>query len=131
MRHLSLVASVRDHDWKPTAEHDVTEFSDRLISSVDMDLEERFVNAILGRLYFADLPDRYDSIPQAHKDTFQWVFGNKSQRHRPTDWDSFTDWLSNTGERNVYWATGKPGSGKSTLMKFMFNDSRTWKSLNA
>jgi hypothetical protein len=30
---------------------------------------------------------------------------------------------------NLFWATGKPGSGKSTLMKFLFNDNRTWKNL--
>lgn len=127
-RRLELLATVRDRDWKPTAQHDLTEFSDRLISSVDMDLEERFCNAILGRLYFADMSDRYESIPKAHQDTFQWVFNGKSQQQRPGDWDSFADWLSGT-DNNIYWATGKPGSGKSTLMKFMFNDSRTRESL--
>ncbi|KAI1022170.1 hypothetical protein LB504_007299 [Fusarium proliferatum] len=39
------------------------------------------------------------------------------------DWDSFVDWLKS--DLPVYWITGKPGSGKSTLMKFIISDSRT------
>jgi hypothetical protein len=38
-------------------------------------------------------------------------------------WDSFTEWLQ--GEQSLYWITGKPGSGKSTLMKYLYNDPRT------
>lgn len=38
-------------------------------------------------------------------------------------WDSFVDWLKS--DLPVYWITGKPGSGKSTLMKFLISDSRT------
>jgi len=101
------------------------------MSSIAMDLEERFVNTILGRLYFADLPDRYESIPKAHQDTFQWVFKSGSQQHELNEQDSFVDWLSATNTKNIFWVTGKPGSGKSTLMKFMFNDDRTWDSLRA
>jgi hypothetical protein len=38
-------------------------------------------------------------------------------------WGSFVKWL--TGEHSMYWITGKPGSGKSTLMKYLYNDPRT------
>ncbi|KAI3559556.1 hypothetical protein CABS02_00531 [Colletotrichum abscissum] len=45
---------------------------------------------------------------------------------RPTEpppWDSFIDWLKDD-TRKVYWISGKPGSGKSTLMKYIeSNDS--------
>ncbi|CZR63571.1 uncharacterized protein PAC_13468 [Phialocephala subalpina] len=38
-------------------------------------------------------------------------------------WSSFPLWLlSNEG---IYWITGKPGSGKSTLMKYLYNEHRT------
>ncbi|KAF3808330.1 hypothetical protein GCG54_00006952 [Colletotrichum gloeosporioides] len=33
-------------------------------------------------------------------------------------WDNFVEWLRGT-DRNLYWVSGKPGSGKSTLMKFI------------
>ncbi|KAF5676656.1 hypothetical protein FCIRC_6951 [Fusarium circinatum] len=39
------------------------------------------------------------------------------------EWDSFIDWLKS--DQPVYWISGKPGSGKSTLMKFLISDSRT------
>jgi hypothetical protein len=41
------------------------------------------------------------------------------------DWDSFTEWLSATDGDDVFWISGKPGSRKSTLMKYLFNDKRT------
>ncbi len=40
-------------------------------------------------------------------------------------WSSFINWL--TGGEGVYWITGKPGSGKSTLMKYLYNEPRTLK----
>ncbi|EQB54951.1 hypothetical protein CGLO_05165 [Colletotrichum gloeosporioides Cg-14] len=33
-------------------------------------------------------------------------------------WDNFVEWLRGN-DRNLYWVSGKPGSGKSTLMKFI------------
>ncbi|KAI6366843.1 hypothetical protein MCOR25_005059 [Pyricularia grisea] len=39
------------------------------------------------------------------------------------EWDSFSDWLRSN--EKVYWISGKPGSGKSTLMKYILRDTRT------
>lgn len=44
-----------------------------------------------------------------------WVYQEKST--------SFEQWLQ-TGN-GIYWIRGKPGSGKSTLMKYIYNDQRT------
>ncbi|TPX17911.1 uncharacterized protein E0L32_003012 [Thyridium curvatum] len=38
-------------------------------------------------------------------------------------WDEFSKWLCS--EDRLYWISGKPGSGKSTLMKFLAQDDRT------
>ncbi|KAJ1323077.1 ankyrin repeat domain-containing protein 50 [Microdochium nivale] len=43
-------------------------------------------------------------------------------------WDSFTDWLRST--EPVYWICGKPGSGKSTLMRYLVGEARTRRYLN-
>lgn len=32
---------------------------------------------------------------------------------------------------DLYWITGKPGSGKSTLMKFLYENPRTWQCLRS
>jgi hypothetical protein len=99
-----------------------------LSSVVDRDVENRFFNLIIASLYFSDLPERYEFIPKAHQDTFHWLFANDAQQQQQMDtddWDSFTEWLSATDGKNVFWISGKPGSGKSTLMKYLFNDKRT------
>ncbi|QGI92139.1 hypothetical protein CEK26_005208 [Fusarium fujikuroi] len=38
-------------------------------------------------------------------------------------WDSFTDWL--LSGTPIYWISGNPGSGKSTLMKYLSEHTRT------
>jgi hypothetical protein len=38
-------------------------------------------------------------------------------------WDSFSDWLQN--DSPIYWISGKPGSGKSTLMRFLIHSPWT------
>ena len=38
---------------------------------------------------------------------------------RRRTWDSFEAWLENDGDK-PYWLSGKPGSGKSTLMKYVY-----------
>lgn len=38
-------------------------------------------------------------------------------------WSSFTDWLQS--DLSMYWIMGKPGSGKSTLTKFILSERRT------
>lgn len=38
-------------------------------------------------------------------------------------WDSFIDWLKSGS--SIFWCSGKPGSGKSTLMRYIISDPRT------
>lgn len=38
-------------------------------------------------------------------------------------WDSFSNWLSSTDA--IYWISGKPGSGKTTLVKYIVGHQRT------
>lgn len=47
---------------------------------------------------------------------------------RETKWNSFSNWLSSTDV--LYWISGKPGSGKTTVMKYILNDERTKKYLD-
>ncbi|RMJ05304.1 hypothetical protein CDV36_014041, partial [Fusarium kuroshium] len=41
----------------------------------------------------------------------------------PPTWDSLAEWLQSS--QPVYWISGKPASGKSTLMKFILGHNRT------
>ncbi|RYP51293.1 hypothetical protein DL769_010831 [Monosporascus sp. CRB-8-3] len=40
-----------------------------------------------------------------------------------TSWDSFIEWLKS--DNDIYWISGKAGSGKSTLTRFILSDPRT------
>lgn len=59
-----------------------------------------------------------DPVRHHNQTTFEWLF---------TDQVPFSRWLrDDRGEFDtIFWVTGKPGSGKSTLMRFALEDSRT------
>ena len=64
--------------------------------------------------------DRESRIATAHESTFQWVLqDHQSQDHRSPmiRWLSVREWLESDDQ--LYWITGKAGSGKSTLMKYL------------
>lgn len=67
---------------------------------------------IVSSLNYDSRPVRHDSVPQAHKDTFQWAFDSR-----------LSDWFSSGN--GTFWVSGKPGSGKSTFMKFIAKHHRT------
>ena len=82
---------------------------------------------LLHRLQYTDMTDRHNRIARAHAETFQWIFDDVAEDIRP--WDSFSEWLR-TGQ-GLYWITGKAGSGKSTLMKYLYHHPKTPKLLQA
>src|SRR5690348_6917526 len=72
---------------------------------------------ILDSLYFSEMDDRRNQIKQAHEKTFEWIL-----RHHETEdpaWDDFVKWLESDGGHPIYWIRGKPGSGKSTLVRHL------------
>lgn len=56
---------------------------------------------------------RFDTVDRAHKNTFNWLYENSS--------NGFVKWLSATDSPGIFWVRGKPGAGKSTLMKYAYN----------
>jgi len=66
-----------------------------------------------SEIYSAELDFRVKSIDDPFEDTFNWVF----------DLPIFSEWLEEgTG---LFWIHGKPASGKSTLMKLIFQSPST------
>ncbi|KAL4880127.1 hypothetical protein BJY04DRAFT_219410 [Aspergillus karnatakaensis] len=87
-----------------------------------------FRNMILQSLNYEDIDSRMTSIKTAFPDTFQWIFND--ERH------GFRSWLTSPVD-TIYWITGVPASGKSTLMKFITGNEaldgllRSWASLSS
>ena len=86
-----------------------------------MSATKEYYKRILESLYFPDIHARQEGINEAHKQTFEWIFDKPGNEVRP--WDHFIDWLEEGC--GTYWISGKAGSGKSTLMNFICQDSRT------
>ncbi|KAM7183377.1 vegetative incompatibility protein HET-E-1 [Naviculisporaceae sp. PSN 640] len=77
--------------------------------------------AILNSLKYPVMLDREEDISTAERKTFDWIFENPKPDDLP--WSNFRAWLRE--DDPLYWITGKAGSGKSTLMKYIFCHPRT------
>ncbi|KAI6760496.1 hypothetical protein HG530_009356 [Fusarium avenaceum] len=74
---------------------------------------------ILQRLWFRHHEDRRFNIKEAHYKTLRWALDPPNGYMK---WDDLSNWLQDT--RSIYWISGKAGSGKSTLMKYLLSQSR-------
>ncbi|KAK1757189.1 hypothetical protein QBC47DRAFT_412508 [Echria macrotheca] len=85
---------------------------------------------IMRRLSWEGMDDGKHHIQDAHEDTFNWVFGTYNSLAPYNDEaSSLREWLkSGTG---IYWVSGTPGSGKSTLMKYVRQHPTTIELLSA
>ena len=80
---------------------------------------------ILASLNYDQRPARLEAIPEAHLQTFSWILSEPS-----LDGDGSSEllkWLKSGS--GVFWVTGKPGSGKSTLMKYITEHAQTTEAL--
>ena len=104
-------------------------FSERALSAAELTKarEESLQNKFLRSLYFPEIRERHDRISEAHEKTFRWIYGEPHPGDR--SWTHFIRWLESND--SLYWITGKAGSGKSTLMKYIVNEARTVEHLQA
>jgi hypothetical protein len=84
------------------------------------DIRIKVQRTLLDLLRFSVLTNRLESIVETHSNTFEWVFDKD-----PSDkkWSSFPHWLAQGS--GIYWVNGKEASGKSTLMKHIYNSPKT------
>lgn len=79
---------------------------------------------------FDRMNERRNQLRESFPKTFDWVLrdddevsgsqtqiGSDTKKAKEPPWDSFSNWLKLT--EPSYWISGKPGSGKSTLMRYL------------
>lgn len=98
----------------------------KLSAKID-ELEATKRNKVLLGLRYRYMSDREDEVTNAYRQTFEWMFSTE----QTDSWDAFPEFLSDKQTKRPYWISGKAGSGKSTLMKFLARDKRTSSCLKA
>ncbi|OBT57523.1 hypothetical protein VE04_02112 [Pseudogymnoascus sp. 24MN13] len=122
-----LLDEISKNNWHAENPKDMSTFSAHLNRSVKLESEAQFCRKAIAFLGFPSMSDRQERICKNHRATFDWIFKDPSIIDKP--WDDFVKWLSSDNSDAIYWITGKAGSGKSTLMRFISEDQRTMKHL--
>jgi hypothetical protein len=80
---------------------------------------------LLAILRFPDMHGRFDQVLGAHEGTFRWILEQEPSVSSTDGLSklSLVDWLA-SNDPEIFHIAGKLGSGKSTLMKFLFGSDR-------
>ncbi|KAL6823208.1 hypothetical protein V8C40DRAFT_275326 [Trichoderma camerunense] len=109
-------------DWKPA-----NSMTDDSLAKIDTIM---VAHAIATDIQFNDIKSREEAIPKSFETTYSWIFQNEPpMKNGMPLWDSFPKWFEGDSNK-VYWITGKPGSGKSTMMKLILKNKTLWNDLS-
>lgn len=117
-------------NWLSTHTSISSLFRSRSDEILDTERTEACRNRILTSLHFSEMYHRYSNVKQAHTTTFEWLFDPQTypnHMHVGSEMSSFARWLiaDEKEDNGLFWVRGKPGSGKSTLMRTLTDDPRT------
>ena len=111
--------------WQTENRDVVLGVSEALSNIALQDGKTRLFEFMLNSLFFPQLPERHARIAEAHAATFEWIL-NENESCQSAAYSNYVQWLLDASSSNgLYWITGKPGSGKSTLMRYLYDDQRT------
>ncbi|KAL1640455.1 hypothetical protein SLS58_006953 [Diplodia intermedia] len=100
---------------KQDGDHDPFMTALRMARFGDAGIRAPKEQAIIRSLHFTTIKVRFEEIKPAHASTFEWAFNDEKLHLR--------HWLE--AEAGIFWVSGKAGSGKSTLMKFLCRQHET------
>ena len=155
---MSLLISQKAVELKShvTNQHEETRMA--IAGRNEVEDKSKIYDQLMASLRYPEMNSRKNQVIDNFPKTFQWIFSNKaskdgalsssesynseddSDQEDPRDPTTSTpgvtekptvlnSWLSSNS--NMFWISGKPGSGKSTLMKFIATSSRTKEHLDA
>ncbi|KAF2453284.1 hypothetical protein BDY21DRAFT_382186 [Lineolata rhizophorae] len=97
--HTQSLDAVRERNWQLNIVEHQLSFLVALDQSSELELEKHFSKMVVGMLYYPEMPERYDSIHGAYKETFGWLFEDGGAS---TEWDSFTKRLRDEVCSRIY-----------------------------
>lgn len=121
---FQILNAIRQSNYQPDKPQDVATVSRLFSDMVERASGKKKTEAFLNSLYYPRMKERREWISKAHRETFSWALESSPQG---TSWSDLQWWLKR-GE-GMYWLSGKAGSGKSTLIKYIDYDARTVKYL--
>ncbi|KAK8075823.1 DNA damage-inducible protein 1 [Apiospora hydei] len=84
---------------------------------------------ILKGLSFGSLHYRRHSILDAHEQTFHWAL--REEGRQVESQERLENWFASGTSAGTFWVSGKPGSGKSTFMKYVVNSDQAIQKLKS
>ncbi|KAI0473750.1 hypothetical protein GGR56DRAFT_648805 [Xylariaceae sp. FL0804] len=105
---------------------------DQISTALDQEASRRRLDEItkrlLSTLWFPEMNERENGMEEPSEQTVDYIFHSvqEDQWSRPIT-ISFVDWVKS--DQKLYWISGKPGSGKSTLVRFLARHYQTKKHL--
>ena len=80
------------------------------------DISDGEYEQLLEALNFPAARSRFENVEAVYTDTYTWIYEDRL---------GFKAWLQGQDPRPIFWISGKPGSGKSTLMKHALTEGLT------
>ena len=81
--------------------------------------DEEASQAFIQSLHYPYIKERFSRISEAHDETFRWAL--EDDIDTSPEYSAYRDWMSNDDAGYLFYIQGKPGSGKSTLMKHLIS----------
>jgi hypothetical protein len=110
--------SIHANDWKPNKKKNVDEFAKIVDGLITAENEARFCEEVFRCLHFDEANERLYAVESPMDGSMRWVFADE----RMSDAGGLLEWFGNTNGDNLFWVTGKPGCGKTTLTKHLFRN---------
>lgn len=115
------------NQWRTQNEGMLCSTLQRLHRQDEEEKRRSYHQKVTSSLYFEKIDDRRNMIHEKDAVTLGWVFDPPADVQ--LQWSDISAWLR--GSNGLYWISGKAGSGKSTLMNWLLQESRTKKFLKS